>query len=74
MSCDKIAVIAKGKDKITGEEITTVIYGFIDDQFRVWNKNNSCKYFSKRLFAKNKDKKFCIDCKYWKYQQTGCEC
>ena len=63
MLCDKILI--DGIDKITGEE------KFVRVKYQIENKNNKCKYFKKRLFAKKSDIKYCCNCKYQQRDSSG---
>lgn len=55
-------ILHKITDGVTGQ----ITVGCIGIRYKQFNKNNNCKYFKKKLFVKNKNIKFCKDCKNFK--------
>lgn len=56
------------KDPITGIE-------YYKDEcysYKILNLGNECSFFKKKFFNKRKEKKYCIDCRNFKYWSPEC--
>ena len=34
--------------------------------YEIWNKDNNCRFFKKKVFAKKSEKTYCKDCRHYR--------
>ena len=64
-NCNAFVLLATSKDPITGMIEKKTAWG--RNQYKDWNKENSCVHFKRKFFARKEEKIYCKNCKFWEY-------